>query len=359
MGQPVMTTSDVDEAVSMFAANGWTDGLPIVAPTRARVAACLATVARDPGEQVLEVPENRRVVTVEQAAINAVMAGCLPEYFPVVLAALDGWADDRWGSGDRTFFYMSHTSTGGGSPMLIVNGPVRAQLGVNSGTDVFGSGHRANATIGRAMRLIVRNVLGMTSGILDNACQGHPGKFSYCIGENEEESPWEPLHVEKGFAPNQSTVTTYSARGVEPIDNRASGTPEGILYSIADTMSRVGAMTGGFGDVIAAIIGPEHAHLIARHGWSKQDVKAFLYENFRRPVADMARAGVTMSSGNPRVLNRDGVDYLYGCRGPEDIMVVVAGGNNAGISSVVTSWCYAVPPGEYIIKPIAVAVNAH
>jgi len=356
LDQPVVTTADAMEAMELFAEKRWTDGLPIIPPTEERVRDFLDVAGRDPAEVILRVSENRREVTVGLAAINAVMAGCLPAYFPVVLAALGGWADTRWGDGDRTYFYISNASTGGGGQLLIVNGPVRHELGINSGVNLYGPGNRANATIGRAMRLIIINALGIAPGVLDHASQGHPGKYSFCIAENEEESPWEPLHVERGFSADTSTVTTFSARGPEPVENRVSGKPEGILTSIADTMSRLGAMMGMSGTTVV-VMGPEHAGIIGRHGWSKQDVKLFLYENFKRPLTDFARAGMVIPPGSPRTFTLDGVDYLRGCRGPEDILLVVAGGNNAGVSSVITQWSHHIPLGEYIVTPIAPAAT--
>jgi hypothetical protein len=353
---PSVETTDALEAMELFAENGWTDGLPIVPPTPERVGDFLDVAGRDPDEVILEIPENRRRATVGLAAVNAVMAGCLPSFFPVVLAALEGWADERWGMGDRTYFYMSLASTGGGAQMVIANGPVRHELGLKCGVNVYGPGDRANATIGRALRLIIVNVLGITPGVVDNATQGHPGKYTYCIGENEEESPWEPLHVERGFAADDSTVTVFSGRGPEPVDNRVSNSPEGILYSIADTMSRLGALLS-FGDVKVVAMGPEHAQIIARHGWSKRDVKAFLHEHCRRSVADLRRAGLSdLPPGRPTTI--DGEEHVFGCRGPEDIILVVAGGNNAGISSVITNWCFRIPLGDYIVKPIAAGQGA-
>lgn len=349
---------DSEHLAEMFLDNGWTDGLPIVVPTPERVAAFIDAVGRDPQEVLLRVHENLRDVTIELAAINAVMAGCWPECFPVVVAAVEGWADERWGRGDRTYFYMSNGSTGGAGQLAVVNGPIRHELDMASGVNVYGPTSRANTTIGRALRLIVRNALGMVPGVLDHASQGHPGKHSFCIAENEEESPWEPLHIERGFAADESTVMVYSGRGPEPVENRVSNTAEGILFTIADTMSRVGAMMGMGGPVLA-VIGPEHANIIGgRHGWSKNDVKQFLYENFRRSFADMARAGLNLHAGFPRTANVDGTDYFYGCRGPEDIIVVVAGANNAGVSSVITNWAYQVPQGDFIVKPIRPAATA-
>jgi hypothetical protein len=350
-----VTSSDAEAAAALYLDRGWTDGLPIVLPTPERVDAFLAAAGRSPDEVLLRVPENARDVTVRLAAVNAVLAGCLPEYFPVVVAAVEGWADERWGAGDRTYFYISNASTGGGGQLAVVNGPIRHELGMNCGVNLYGSGNRANATIGRALRLIIRNALGMVPGVLDHACQGHPGKYGFCIAENEEDSPWEPLHVEHGFAAGTSTVMVYSGRGPEPVENRMSGDPEGILFSIADTMSRVGAMVSR-GEAVLVVMGPEHAGIVGRkYGWSKQDVRQFLYDNFRRSFADLRRAGMKLTPGAPRTATVDGVDYYYGCRGPADIHVIVAGGNNAGVSSVITNWGYHVPAGELILKPVAAA----
>jgi hypothetical protein len=356
--QPLVTTADPFAAMELFAEKGWTDGLPIVPPTEERVREFLEFAGREPDEVVLRVPENLREVTVGLAAINAVMAGCFPACFPVILAALEGWADERWGIGDRTWFYISNASTGGGAQLLIVNGPIRDEIGLNSGVNLFGPGNRANATIGRAIRLIIINVLGFAPGVLDHASQGHPGKYSFCIAENEEENPWEPLHVERGFARSSSTVSVFSGRSPEPVENRAASTPDGILYSIADTMSRVSVLLV-FPAPVVVVLGPEHASIIARHGWSKNDVKQFLFENCKRPVADLELAGRKFASvpeaKSPRSTvfsSVNGVPYVHGCRGPDDVVVVVAGANNAGVSSVITPWGYLVPEGELIVKPI-------
>ncbi|MFI5953867.1 hypothetical protein [Cryptosporangium sp. NPDC051539] len=330
-----------------FATRGWTDLLPVVAPTRPRVEALLDAVDADPGATLLSVEENRREVTVGLAAVNAVMAGCTPDQFPVVVAAVRGWADPRWGAGDRTYFYMSNASTGGAAQLAVVNGPVRRELGLNGATNVYAPVAHANVAIGRALRLILRNVLGFLPSTLDQATQGHPGKAGFCIAENEEQSPWEPLHVERGFAADSSTVMVMSARGPEPVENRTSGSAEGVLFTIADTLSRLGAMVPG-GPVVV-VMGPEHADLIgSKHGWSKPDVTQYLYENFRRPLADFERAGLTLRPDPAR----DRASYRYGARTPDDIALIVAGGRNAGISSVITSWCYATPPGEFILAPV-------
>lgn len=345
-------TADAFEAAELFEQRGWTDGLPIVPPTAEKVEEFLRIGGLDADQVLLHIPVTNRRVTVLLAAINAVMAGCLPAYFPVVLAAIRGWGDDRWGSGDDSFFYISNTSTGGGGQLLIINGPIRGELGINSGVNLYGPGNRANSTIGRAMRLILINAAGFTPGVVDNACQGHPGKFSFCIAENEEDSPWEPLQVERGYAADVSTVTTVSCRGPEAVENRMTREPEGILLSIADTMSRLGAIVTSIEAPTKVIVmGPEQAHIIADSGWTKQDVKNFLYEHCRKPVADLKRIGMDAVPPD-RIAVVDGVDYMRGCSGPEDVLVVVAGAKNAGISSVITNWTYRIPPGDYIVTPI-------
>jgi hypothetical protein len=339
------------EIGQIFASRGWTDLLPVAVPTRLRVEAFLAAVDADPDEVLLAVEENRREVTVQLAAVNAVMAGCTPEQFRVVVAAVRGWADSRWGSGDRTYFYMSNASTGGAAQLTVVNGPVRGELGMNCGTNVYAPVAHANVAIGRALRLIIRNALGFLPSTLDQATQGHPGKAGFCIAENEEQSPWEPLHVEYGFAPGTSTVMVMSARGPEPVENRTSGSAEGVLFTIADTLSRLGAMVPG-GQVVV-VMGPEHADLVgSSHGWSKQEVKQYLYQNFRRPMADLERAGLTVRPDPMRDRTEGGTTYRYGARCPDDIALIVAGGRNAGISSVITSWLYSTPPGEFILAPV-------
>jgi len=347
-----LEAADAFAAIELFQERGWTDGLPIVPPTEERVEEFLAVAGLDPEEVLLELAMTHRRVTVRLAAVNAVMAGCLPEYFPVIIAAVKGWSDPRWGSGDDEFFYISGNSTGGGGQLLIINGPIRERLGINSGVNLYGPGQRANSAIGRAIRLILINACGFIPGVVDNATQGHPGKFSFCIAENEAESPWEPLHVERGFAADVSTVTTVGARGPEPVENRLSETPEGILLTIADTMSRLGAMVNtDIAPTKVVVMGPEHAHKVAAAGWSKQDVKQFLYEHTRRSVADLARIGMTEVIED-RIVTVDGVDHMRACTGPEDFLLIVAGANNAGISSVITNWGYGIPYGDYITNPI-------
>jgi hypothetical protein len=321
---------------------GWTDGLPVVPPIPSLVHRFLEHTDRSPSEVVWTMSQVKRGCTVEVAAINAAMAGCRPEYFPVVLAALEATVDEGWpGLG-------GWQSTTGGGPLLIVNGPVRQELGFNSAGNVFGPGFRANATVGRAMRLIIMNAYGIRPHELDQATQGTPGKFSLCIAENEELSPWEPLHVELGHDPGVSTVSALHTRSTEHIDNRNTGDPRSILNDLADTCGRIGAMTRRHRRV-GVVVGPEHAQLLARHGFSKQDVKEYLVEHSGRTAGQLRATGrgeatevftnapgaIFSEANRPKGIEDVPDDELVGAiETPEDVLLVVAGAANAGISTV-------------------------
>jgi hypothetical protein len=339
---PSKTVESVDAfaAIEDYFERGWTDGLPVVPPRPEVVAEFIATVGRDPDEVLITFSETNMQCTVENAATNAVMAGCKAEYFPVVVAAIEGWADPRWGS---TAFYVGNASTGGAGQMAIVSGPIRQELGFLSGVNVFGPGPNArpNATVGRALRLVLINALGMHPGVFDMAIQGHPGKYTYCIAEDEESSPWEPLSVERGFAPGVSTVTVVGARGPIPVDERSHDDAEGILDAIATIMP----LARGTGPYVL-VMGSEHAQIIGgRNGWSKQQVKEYLFEKTRRRLDGPPPRRAT-------VKQVDGVDYQYLVRVPEDILVVVAGGGNGGLTAVIPTWVYNVPPGDFVTREI-------
>ncbi|HET6316170.1 MAG TPA: hypothetical protein VFG86_06915, partial [Chloroflexota bacterium] len=267
---------------------GWTDGLPVVPPIQEFVDEFLAQTDRDP-DGVLMVQEHLdRTCTVRHAAINAVMAGCRPEYFPVLLAAIDAFE-----SGVARSNLMQ--STTGQALITIVNGPIRNELGFNSSDNVFGQGDRPNATIGRAMHLIVMNVLGIRPHEFDQSTQGTTAKWACCIAENEEESPWEPFHVEHGFAAEASCVTTQMIRGDLSIEHRSTQMVEEILNTIADSMSYAGGIVqvteSRMDHSCIVVMGPEHAQLIAHRGWSKQDVKQYLWERFGKHKSELRRYG--------------------------------------------------------------------
>ncbi len=327
------------EAIEYAYRMGWTDGLPIVPPTAALVQATIAAAGRAPDTVLARMTPRNRVCTVEKAAINAVMAGCEPRYFPVVCAVLDAVSEEAYN------FFASTASTGGSAQFIVVNGPIRRELGINGGPNCYGPGFRANATIGRAMRLILLNVFGMQPGVTDRATQGHPGKYSFCIAEDEEASPWEPWHVERGFPAGASTVTVFAAEGPHVVQNHLSGTGEGILYCIADTMANLGSFSSG---QTAVVVAPEHAQILAGDGWTKPAMRDYLYQHARRTVADIKRGGklTVLADGrggadsevSAEVLPGDEQRWVHRGRGPDDILLVVAGGDAGGFSSVITSW---------------------
>jgi len=314
--------------------HGWTDGLPVVPASREYLDRFLAQTTRAPEEVLWRMEHLDRELTVELAAINAAMAGCLPEHFPVVLAAWEAVMRDRAARGG------GWQSTSGPAPLIIVNGPIRHELQFNCTGGIFAGGFRANATVPRALGLIIRNAFGLHPHVFDQATQGIPGRFQICFGENEEESPWEPLAVEMGLEPGTSAVSATLTRTFEFVDNRHTQDAEQLLWDFADTISRTGSLI--FRNTSAGIVFcPEHAQLLANAGFSKADVKAWLVEHCGRTEADLRRAGKdAVSEGGQGVRSASPEPRAPGDRfsriltGPEDVPIVVAGARNAAISMV-------------------------
>ncbi|HEY7293741.1 MAG TPA: hypothetical protein VH916_01825 [Dehalococcoidia bacterium] len=330
-----LTEADVRaarRAIESCYEQGWTDGLPVVPPIQRFVDEFLAQTDRDPGEVLVTQEHLDRSCTVLHAAINAVMAGCRPEYFPVLLAALDAFRAIGAGAGLLQ-------STTGQAPVLVVNGPVRDRLGFNYAENIFGPGDRANATLGRAMRLIIMNTLGIRPHEFDQSTHGTPAKYSCCIAENEEESPWEPLHVERGFAPQTSTVTVQMTRSDLHVEHRSTQVPEEILLTIADSMSYAGGIYEAppynrtSGSIV--VMCPEHAQIIARGGWSKRDVRRFLWEHFGKTKRELRRFGKTIG------LENEAEDtFIHTAQSPDSILLVVAGAANAGVTTVCSNFAW-------------------
>ena len=281
----VMVADNPETIFQLFMARGWTDGLPFIPPKEDRVARMLAYADQDPKEVVALLPPRWGEATVEKIAINAVMAGCLPQYFPVVMTAVSAMAEKAFN------LYSVQATTHPCSPLILVNGPVAKELNINGRYNALGQGWRANATIGRAIRLILLNIGGGAPGVLDRATIGHPGKYSYCLAENEAESPWVPLHVEKGFPKEVSTVTIFGAEAPHNINDHRSTSARDILKTIAHTIAVPGCNNAVTGGEFLILLGPEHAATIARDGFSKQDVKKFLYEEARVPVEHFPEVG--------------------------------------------------------------------
>ena len=326
--------ANVFEAVERCYELGWTDGLPVVPPTEERVSEFLNRAGRDASEVVGELPERRRQITAEKVAANAVMAGCLPEYLPVVLAATEAMLAPDFN------LVGPSSSMGGAAVLTIVNGPVARDLNINARNNLFGPGNRANATIGRALRLVLMNACAAIPGLFDRSVIGHPGKFTYCIAEAETETHWTPLHVERGFAPEQNAVTVFAAEG--PRQVRSVGHPEAILYSIADAASSLGtslSTSGSVGDPAQGIRQGEIVVTIAGSSnlwqeWSKDDIRDYLHPRIRRSVADLKSAQVFAGDLEPG----DETRFMTLIPEPKDIMVVFAGGEESNMSSVIPSW---------------------
>src|SRR5687767_7608432 len=230
--------------------------------------------------------ENRQVsVTAEKVAINAVMAGCKSEYMPVIAAAIEAMGDPLYG------YHGPATSTGGSAVFMVVNGPIAKKLDINSGDNLFGPGWRANATIGRAIRLVMRNVIGTLPGELDRSSLGHGGKYSYCIAENETDSPWPPFHTTRGFRADQNAVTVFAALAPHQYSNGLSARPEGIL----DTACAYMKFSAGSGrkPQYALVFPGEHQATIKKAGWAREDVQRYCFEHAKATVAELKRAHIT------------------------------------------------------------------
>jgi len=317
--------ADAADAIEYCYEQGWSDGLPVVPPVERRVAEMVAGDPRPPDTVVCEHPATARACTLLSAAANAVMAGCRPEYFPVVVAALEAANEPAFS------FHASTASTGGSAPLVVVSGPIVEEIGMNAGAGVFGSGNRANSTIGRALRLVIMNVFRMIPGISDQSTQGQPGKYSFCVAERADRNPWEPLSVDRGFGAGDSTVTVYAGAGFNNVENHGGGAPEQILECMADAMANLGSITTGQSVVVFS---PEHARVLGNAGWGRQQVKSYLYEHATRPVAALRRVDKYREHEHARY----GEQAVHRGYGPEDILVFVAGGDAGGHSAFVPAW---------------------
>lgn len=336
IGAEIIEAADFAEVNEIFHARGWTDGLPIVPPTAELVTAMLKGIRRDPDEPVAPIAPRYTIATVRDVAINAVMAGCRPSYLPLVVAAAEAVADPAFNlNGVQATTHVC-------ASLIVVNGPVRDCLQINCSTNCFGQGFRANATIGRALRLVMTNLGGGVPGVTDKSTFGHPGKYSYCVGENEEASPWEPLHVELGYDRAQSTVTVFAAEAPHSVTDHLSSDPVGILTSIADALSNLGSNNMHLMGQAFVVISPEHARTIAASEWDKRLVKQFLFENTRRKFGDLTfqgRYGKVYNRHWPPSIDRDDPDaWVPMAESPDDIFVIVAGGDAGRFSLAIPGW---------------------
>ena len=322
------------EAIERCYDLGWTDGLPVVPPTEQRVGEFIERSGRPADEVVGEIPERRREITVAKVAANSVMAGCLPEYMPVILTATEAMLDP-------VFNLVGPSSSMGGSAILsIVNGPICKELNINSRNNLFGPGNRANATIGRAVRLILMNACAAIPGVFDRSVIGHPGKYTYCIAEAENDTHWTPLHVERGFSADQSTVTVFA--GESPRQVRAVGHPEPILHALSDVASSLGSNMSTSGSVGNTGIGVRQGQIVVTiagnsqlwKDWTKAQIREYLHAKIQRSVADLKAATVMKGDVEPG----DSDTMISLIPEPDDILLIFAGGEESNMSSVIPSW---------------------
>ena len=320
---PILPDSDdaLDRVNDYFYEQGWTDGLPIVPPTAARVERMLAGMpAHDAGELIGAVPPKFGHATFRQVAVNAVMAGCRPEYLPVVVAALRAVLEPAYGLEHR------QTTTHAGAPLIIVNGPVVQRLRINCGTGVFGPGWRANATIGRALRLVLVNIGGAGPGV-DASQTGHPGKYTFCIAEYEAANPWEPLHVERGFAAQQNVVTVVNTEAPHSMSENVQTDPGEIVRTFASSMATLGVNNLYSQGHPVLALGIEHARYFADAGWSKRHLQEKLFECARQPWGLMKNRGKSKGPRFPEFVDQsDDRSMVPIVNAPEDLIVIVAGG---------------------------------
>jgi hypothetical protein len=320
----VRAPNDWKAITKLFQQRGWGDGLPIVPPTPERVQATLAYCDRRWDHPVAKMAPRYGDATPIRIAINAVMAGCEPEYFPIIVAAIEAMCDPAFN------LYAIQATTHLCAPLVIVNGPIAAELEINGGINAFGPGKQANSTIGRAIRLALVNIGGGVPGAGDMATFGAPSKFSYCVAENETDSPWQPLHVDRGCAPGTSSVTVVGAEPLHNVNDHASTTAIGILRMIAGTMRTTGNndvynyQDGTYPQPLV-VFGPEHAKTVADGGYDKQAVRQYLFEQAHMPLGDFSQENIDIrfrrKYGDAPLETRVPV-----FKRPEDLLIAVIGG---------------------------------
>jgi hypothetical protein len=320
-----------------FFSRGWTDGLPVVPPTPERVSAMLELVgADDPDLLIGYLPARGRGVSMGLAAVNAVMAGCTPDSFPVVVAALEAMFDPGFN------LHTVLTSTGGAALCTIVSGPIAADLGMNARHNALGGGNRPNATIGRALRLVAGNALGSKSGESDASSFGHPGKLTFCFAEDPPRVPWEPLSVRLGYKREDTTVTVVPAEGPHQLAQQLTHSAEEVLRSFARSIRHPTWFSTGKGGHGVLVLGPEHAGFCVDEGWTQERVCEFVYEEARIAPDELLAAGVRLEQGSQHAAAPGEDGKLASIESPEAVLLVTAGGEGAGWSAWIPAWAPTV-----------------
>jgi hypothetical protein len=332
-----------DEAEAMFD-RGWTDGLPVVAPSEARVLRMLEGTQRSPSDVVAVVPPDLVECTVEKVAVNAVMAGCKPEYLPVVLACVEAACTDSFnGHGLLATTYFS-------SPVVIVNGPVRAAIGMNWGVNALGQGNRANATIGRALQLVIRNVGGGLPGGVDRATMGNPGKYTFCFAEDEEGSPFTPLSSSRGVAEGRSAVTLFAGAGVQPVVDQLSRTAESLASTFAACLRTVAHPKLVIAFDALLVVSPEHGRVFREAGWSRDRLLEELGARLQLPGSSLVVGADGIAEGLPERLGGATLPKFR----PGGLLIAHAGGGAGLFSAIIAGWA----SGSTGSEPITVEVGS-
>ena len=348
---PVTLTSkrheveDPADAIEFCFQRGWTDGLPVIPPTQDRVVRMLEAARLDPKQEIGFIAHRAVSITAEKVAINAVMAGCLPAYVPVVIAAVQAICEPEFN------LHGSTASTGGSAQFIVVNGPVRRAIGMNATHNALANGSRANATIGRAVRLVIINLLGGVPGQMDRSTLGHPGKFTFCVAEDEEDSLWLPLAQERGVPAGTSAVTVFACESPHQIMNEWTHDPREILETFAAAM-RANMLTYSiWAGNYALVIPKQLREVIAAAGWQKQDIREYVFQSarvFRRAWRSVGKANVARGKDEDR--------EHTALRSPDDLLVVAAGGPAGGFGAMIPPWLGH--KSLAVTKPIGATVSA-
>src|SRR5215470_4118536 len=337
--------ADVD-LVELYFERGWTDGLPIVPPTQDKVDAVVAALGGDPAFVECKVAPRWGSLTREVLAVNMVMAGCKPEYAPVVRAAVLALTDPAFNlNGVQATTHVA-------APLVIVNGPIARAIGMNGGANAFGSGNRANATIGRAVRLVMLNVGGGRAPDLDKCTLGNPAKYTYCICENEEASPFAPYHVEHGYKPEESTVFAIAAEAPHSVTDHICNDAEGILDTMCSAMSTIASNSAVLGGHCAVVLGIEHARTIAQRGWRRVDVTNYLWMHSGNRFEALSRGhryGKIYNRNLPKWYKREPDSRIPIAPSPDNIHLFVVGGQAGRFSAFIPGWGHMSTP---VLRPI-------
>jgi len=319
---------EMDDPHEVAYDRGWSDGLPVIPPTDLRIARMLSGTTRKPDEIIGLIPPNLAECTIEKAAVNAVMAGCRPEYFPVVLAAIEAALKPEFSMhGLLATLWFS-------GPVVIVNGPVTKRIGMNWAGNALGQGNRANATIGRALQLVIRNVGGGRPQEIDRSIMGNPGKYTFCFAEDETDPEWTPLNVARGHPRGSSTVTLFHGDGVHAVCDQRSRDPESLSRSLALTLWSVCHPKLAQWSNAILVLSPDHYDIYRQAGWRRKEIEAGLWQALRRPAKDLVQGAGGVAEGLDPSRAGEIVDKFH----PGGLLLVRAGATGGLFSAVIGGW---------------------